>query len=104
MNEVPTAKAITANSWFDTPNKGQMVSMLPVTARYPHATHTTAPTAETLSQLVVEPSGDHTCRATSWKRYRATRVPVSSAVKMNTASNMIAKWYQYAISCPMRGI
>ncbi len=33
MNEVPTARAITARSWFETPNRGQIVSMLPVTAR-----------------------------------------------------------------------
>ena len=29
---------------------------------------------------------------------RATRVPASTAVRMNSASNMIAKWYQNAIS------
>ena len=28
---------------------------------------------------------------------RATRVPASTAVRMNSASNMIAKWYQNAI-------
>ena len=29
---------------------------------------------------------------------RATRVPASTAVRMNSASNMIAKWYQKPIS------
>ena len=28
---------------------------------------------------------------------RATRVPASTAVRMNSASNMMAKWYQNAI-------
>ena len=30
---------------------------------------------------------------------RPTRVPASSVVKMNTASNMIAKWYHTASKC-----
>ncbi|MDF2829507.1 MAG: hypothetical protein K0R01_2790 [Mycobacterium sp.] len=29
---------------------------------------------------------------------RATRVPASTVVRMNNASNMIAKWYQNALS------
>lgn len=29
---------------------------------------------------------------------RATRVPASTVVRMNSASNMIAKWYQKALS------
>ena len=29
---------------------------------------------------------------------RATRVPASTVVRMNSASNMIAKWYQNALS------
>ena len=28
---------------------------------------------------------------------RATRVPASTVVRMNSASNMIAKWYQNAL-------
>ncbi len=31
------------------------------------------------------------------------RVPVSMVVKMNNASNMMAKWYQYAISVLIPG-
>lgn len=31
---------------------------------------------------------------------RATRVPASTVVRMNSASNMIAKWYQNAFSPP----
>ena len=33
----------------------------------------------------------------SWTMKRATRVPASMVVRMNSASNMIAKWYQYDI-------
>ena len=34
----------------------------------------------------------------SWNTNRATRVPVSSSVRMKRASNMITKWYQYDMS------
>ena len=34
---------------------------------------------------------------------RDLRVPVSIVVRMKIASNMIAKWYQYAKSVPMNG-
>jgi hypothetical protein len=37
----------------------------------------------------------------SWNTKRATRVPVSSNVRMNSASNMMTKWYQYDISVSM---
>ena len=33
----------------------------------------------------------------SWSMKRATRVPASTAVRMNSASNMMAKWYQKPI-------
>ena len=36
--------------------------------------------------------------ANSCTRKRATRVPVSTVVRMNSASNMMAKWYQSAIN------
>jgi len=34
----------------------------------------------------------------SWRKNLPTRVPVSTAVNINTASNMMAKWYQYDIN------
>ena len=46
----------------------------------------------------VRPSGAQTCPASSCSMNRPTRVPVSSVVRMNSASNMMAKWYQSAIS------
>ena len=51
------------------------------------------------------PSGWQTCgRASSWTMKRPTRVPASSMVRMKSASNMIAKWYQMPSrrSPPMR--
>src|SRR4051812_26665701 len=48
-------------------------------------------------QLVL-PSGLQTCPRASCNMKRATRVPASSTVRMNSASNIMAKWYQTAIS------
>ncbi len=38
-----------------------------------------------------------TLPSVSWSMKRATRVPASTAVRMNSASNMMAKWYQKPI-------
>ncbi len=35
---------------------------------------------------------------------RPTRVPASTAVRMNSASNMIAKWYQNAWRPPPKAV
>ena len=45
----------------------------------------------------VRPSGFQKCPPSSWNMKRPTRVPASSVVRMNSASNMMAKWYQSAI-------
>jgi len=37
INEVPTARAMVARSWFAVPSMGQMVVMVPVYMKYPHA-------------------------------------------------------------------
>src|SRR3954465_1141659 len=39
-----------------------------------------------------------TLPSVSWSMKRPTRVPASTVVRMNRASNMIAKWYQKAFS------
>ena len=44
----------------------------------------------------VRPSGAQTWPSSSCSMKRPTRVPASSVVRMNSASNMIAKWYQSA--------
>ena len=40
----------------------------------------------------------------SWSRKRAMRVPASMVVRMKSASNMMAKWYQYDIRLFIPGI
>ncbi len=86
------------------PNIGQIVLMLPVQMKYAHADDD-----ERASRA--PPRAASPCRAigawnrprNSCTRKRATRVPVSIVVRMNSASNMIAKWYQYSISPRMPG-
>ena len=39
----------------------------------------------------VRPNGFQTCPASSWSMKRPTRVPVSTVVRMKSASNMMAK-------------
>ncbi len=46
----------------------------------------------------VRPSGVQSCPASSCNMKRPTRVPVSTVVRMKSASNMMAKWYQSAIN------
>src|SRR4051812_5867944 len=45
----------------------------------------------------VRPIAGHTCDNASCNMNRPTRVPASKVVRMNTASNMMAKWYHKAI-------
>ena len=45
---------------------------------------------------VTRPIGFQTLPSMSWSMKRPTRVPASTVVRMNSASNMIAKWYQKA--------
>ena len=47
----------------------------------------------------VLPSGFQKCPKTSCNMKRPTRVPASMMVRMKRASNMIAKWYQMAMTC-----
>src|SRR5262249_17316014 len=52
---------------------------------------------------LVRPIGRQTWPSASCTMKRPTRVPASRTVRMNSASNMIAKWYQIAITaCPPR--
>src|ERR687894_199520 len=46
----------------------------------------------------VRPKGAQTLPTRSWIMTRPTRVPASTVVRMKSASNMIAKWYQKACS------
>ena len=50
----------------------------------------------TLGYQLVLPKGFQKWPSRSWSMKRPTRVPASSTVKMKSASNMMAKWYQMA--------
>src|SRR5262249_36356345 len=77
------------------PNIGQMVLMEPVwiSQAQPAVTSSVASSAPG-SQSVRANLGD-TAPNASCSRKRAMRVPASMVVRMNRASNMMAKWYQY---------
>ena len=49
----------------------------------------------------VRPSAGDRWPSSSCSMKRPTRVPASIVVRMNTASNMIAKWYQSASPLPL---
>src|ERR1019366_5258360 len=46
---------------------------------------------------LVRPAGFQAWPSRSWSMNRPTRVPASMMVRINTASNMMAKWYQKPI-------
>jgi hypothetical protein len=91
---VPTASATAASSWLAMPNIGQMVLMLPVQMKYDQPK--TTQSVETIDPGIHPgcASGLYARPRNSPSRNRATRVPVSIVVRMKSASNMIAKWYQ----------
>ena len=95
---VTTASAITASNWLAMPNIGQMVSTEPVQIKAPQPAVTTAVDSTAPGSQSVRSNAGYTLPNDSCTRNRAIRVPVSIVVRMNRASNMIAKWYQYLIT------
>ena len=104
---VTTVSAIAASSWLAMPNSGNSVlippsgSVTPISRMLPHAATTItlqiqAPTRQL--GLRSRRSGPPRLASPSESMKRATRVPASTVVRMNSASNMIAKWYQNALS------
>ena len=103
---VTTVSAMAASSWFAIPNSGKSVLMPPSGSVTPMIR--IAPQASTTSseqiQAPIRQDGSRNLRAPgmlpmeSDSMKRATRVPASTVVRMNSASNMIAKWYQNALS------
>src|ERR1019366_8771493 len=73
-------------------------SRTPCTRKYPHAPTIAAEVAITPGIQLVRPSGADTFPSRSWSMNRPTRVPASISVRMNRASNMMAKWYQKPIT------
>src|SRR4029450_11850119 len=83
------------------PNIGQIVEIDPDQIKAAHAETTSA-------EVTMEPGNQFGSSSFLWNlppnsptRNRATRVPVSIVVRMKSASNMIAKRYQYFIT-PLR--
>ncbi|MDT4861044.1 hypothetical protein FQZ97_956340 [compost metagenome] len=98
-----TDSAMAASSWLAMPNSGNSVLMPPSGSVTPISS--TAPQAPTMMAVQSQAPGRHECSLNlgmklpmeSCSIKRATRVPASTAVRMNSASNMMAKWYQNAI-------
>src|SRR5262245_29050815 len=88
---VATASATTASNWFATPNSGHTVLILPVQMKYAHANTMTMVAITVPGSQSVRANGFHARPRNSWSRKRPMRVPESIVVRMNTASNMIAK-------------
>src|ERR1043165_5372004 len=86
------------------PNIGQICEIEPLRMKYDQP-YTTAAVEMSVpgSQLVSSKRGQ--ARPTnSCTMKRPTRVPVSIVVRINRASNMMAKWYQYDINPLRNGI
>ena len=94
---MPSASAITASNWFATPKIGHSELIPPsgsITPWYKNQPH--APTNNSVASTLpvndrVCPSGFATIPSKSCTMNRPTRVPASIVVRMNNASNMIAK-------------
>src|SRR5688500_6746589 len=98
-----TDRAMAASSWLAMPKSGKSVLMPPSGSVTPISS--TAPHAATMMAVQSQAPGRQECSLNlgtklpieSCSMKRATRVPASTAVRMNSASNMMAKWYQNAI-------
>ncbi len=99
---VATHSAIAASIWFAMPNSGHRLlmppsgSIVPIVEEVAPAATTSPLQISTLGYQLVRPSAGTTLPSRSCSMKRATRVPASTVVRMNSASNMIAKWYQTA--------
>src|SRR5579864_4639974 len=109
MIEVATHSATAASNWFAIPNSGHSElippsgSRTPCQRKYPQSATMRPLVANTDGYQLVRPSGFHAWPSASCSMKRPTRVPASSTVRMNSASNMSAKWYHNAITaCPPR--
>ncbi|MNS39543.1 hypothetical protein D3C72_718300 [compost metagenome] len=100
---MPTQRAIAASSWLAMPKSGQSELMPPrgsITPWYrnqPQPATTIALVRITPGYQLTWPRGFQTWPSRSWTMKRPTRVPASMVVRMKSASNMIAKWYQSPI-------
>ncbi len=98
-----TASAMAASSWLAMPNSGKNVLIPPSGSVTPRIRMDPQP-ATMMAVVSHAPARQSASRNLGMKlprvsvsMKRATRVPASTAVRMNRASNMIAKWYQKLI-------
>src|SRR6185436_10699153 len=86
----------TASIWLEIPNIGQIAAIAFACRKYHHPAQISAVDRIADGHQSVFPSfGCTHLPIVSCSKNRPTRVPVSIVVRMNNASNMIAKWYQY---------
>src|SRR5436305_3758234 len=104
ITDVPTHRATAASSWLAMPNIGQICEIEPVRMKYDQAKTTAKVEISVPGSQFVFSNGAQARPRNSCTMKRATRVPVSTVVKMNSASNMMAKWYQYDIRCARKGM
>ena len=71
-----------------------MVLMFPVQRKYPHDNTTSVVARRFPGSQSVRSNFFQTRPPNSWTMNRATRVPASIVVRIKSASNMMAKWYQ----------
>ena len=99
-----SVSAIAASIWLVAPNSGHIVqippsgSMTPAYSRYPHSAQARAEPIRLLPHAWVSLNAGIALPTRSWIMKRQTRVPASTVVRMNSASNRMAKWYQMPIS------
>src|SRR5947208_1041032 len=104
ITAVPTHSATAASSRKAMPNIGQICEIEPVRMKYDQAKTTAKVGISVPGSQFVFSNGFQARPRNSWAMQRATRVPVSTVVRMNSASNMLAKWYQYDIRCARTGM
>ena len=73
-------------------------SLTPAYNRYPHIAQASADPTTLLLHARVSLNVGIPWPTRSWIMKRQTRVPASTVVRMNSASNRMAKWYQIPIS------
>src|ERR1041384_767091 len=86
------------------PNIGQICEIDPVRMKYAHPKTTSDVEISVPGSQLVFSNDFHPRPRNSCTMKRPTRVPVSIVVRMKSASNMIAKWYQYDIRCERNGM
>jgi len=93
IKTVPIESANAASSWFATPNIAKLLKYHRYKLSNP-ANAYKAPVRNTPGIQLLDPNFGFIGFNISCSIYLATRVPVSTVVRINNASNIMAKWYQ----------